>query len=198
VDGHNVKELVAALQELHPQKPLAIIAHTWKGHESLIEDLLGYHGKSMSLDEAEKSIQRIKALHPELAEFRPLFDMKENPYRPPAPNQLPLEFSSSQKVKVWLDLKTDPKKDDFVVGKKMATRTAYGAGLLALMKQDSNVFCLDGDVCNSTGTEPIFKALPAQSLQCFIAEQTMMSAAAGIARRGAVPFASTFAAFFSR
>jgi transketolase len=60
------------------------------------------------------------------------------------------------------------------------------------------VVALDADVKNSTFSERFEAAHPERFFQCFIAEQVMVGAAMGLAARGAVPFPSTFAAFFSR
>src|SRR5207247_72571 len=56
----------------------------------------------------------------------------------------------------------------------------------------------DGEVSNSTFAEEFAKAVPERYFEMFIAEQQLVAAAVGIQVRGWVPFASTFAAFFSR
>jgi transketolase len=60
------------------------------------------------------------------------------------------------------------------------------------------VVALDADVKNSTFSEKFEAAHPERFYQCFIAEQAMVGAAMGLAARGAVPFPSTFSAFFTR
>jgi transketolase len=60
------------------------------------------------------------------------------------------------------------------------------------------VVALDADVKNSTFSERFEKAFPQRFFQCFIAEQAMLGVAMGLASRGAIPFPSTFAAFFTR
>jgi transketolase len=57
---------------------------------------------------------------------------------------------------------------------------------------------LDGDVSNSTYAELFAAGLPERYFEMYIAEQQMASAAVGMQVRGWVPFASTFAAFWSR
>jgi transketolase len=57
---------------------------------------------------------------------------------------------------------------------------------------------LDGEVSNSTLSETFREAHPDRYLEMFIAEQQMVAAAVGVQVRGWVPFASTFAAFFTR
>ncbi|HVJ94529.1 MAG TPA: transketolase C-terminal domain-containing protein, partial [Labilithrix sp.] len=57
---------------------------------------------------------------------------------------------------------------------------------------------LDGEVSNSTFAEEFGEAHPDRFFEMFIAEQQMVAGAVGLASRGFVPFASTFAAFFTR
>ncbi len=57
---------------------------------------------------------------------------------------------------------------------------------------------LDGEVGNSTHADEFEQAFPERFFETFIAEQQMVAAAVGLQVRGYVPFASTFAAFFSR
>ena len=80
----------------------------------------------------------------------------------------------------------------------MATRKAYGDALLALGKGRGDVVALDGEVSNSTYAEIFREAHPDRYFEMYIAEQQMVAAAVGIQVRGWRPFASTFAAFFTR
>jgi transketolase len=57
---------------------------------------------------------------------------------------------------------------------------------------------LDGEVSNSTFAEIFAKAHPERYFEMYIAEQQMAAAAVGIQVRGWKPFASTFAAFWTR
>jgi transketolase len=80
----------------------------------------------------------------------------------------------------------------------IATREAYGAAIAKLGTVDPRVVALDADVKNSTFSEKFEAAHPDRFYQCFIAEQLLVGAAMGLAARGAIPFPSTFAAFFTR
>ena len=79
----------------------------------------------------------------------------------------------------------------------MATRKAYGDALAALGVRP-DVVAMDGEVSNSTFADEFAKAYPERYFEMFIAEQQLVAAAVGIAVRGYRPFASTFAAFFTR
>jgi transketolase len=81
---------------------------------------------------------------------------------------------------------------------QIATRKAFGTALLEIAKSNPNIVVLDAEVGNSTFTEEFQKAYPQRFIECFIAEQNMVSTALGLGIRGKVPFASTFAAFLTR
>jgi transketolase len=57
---------------------------------------------------------------------------------------------------------------------------------------------LDGEVSNSTMAVTFKEAYPDRFFEMYIAEQNMAGAALGFARRGRIPFVSTFSAFMSR
>src|SRR5262249_39454483 len=82
-------------------------------------------------------------------------------------------------------------------GQKVATRKAYGEALAALGARPE-VVAMDGEVSNSTYANLFAQAHPGRFFEMYIAEQQMVAAAAGVGVRGYRPFASTFAAFFSR
>ena len=82
-------------------------------------------------------------------------------------------------------------------GQKVATRKAYGDALTALGARP-DVVAMDGEVSNSTHADEFAKAYPERYFEMFIAEQQLVAAAVGVGVRGYRPFASTFAAFFTR
>ena len=81
------------------------------------------------------------------------------------------------------------------VRKPKATRSAYGEALLELGKNNPNVVALDADLSGSTKTSSFAKAFPDRFVNVGIAEADMIGTAAGFAKAGKVPFASTFAVF---
>lgn len=80
----------------------------------------------------------------------------------------------------------------------VATRRAYGDAIAALAQANKNVVVLDAETSNSTYAETVKEKTPRQFFEMFIAEQNMAGAAVGFARRGKIPFVSTFAAFLTR
>ena len=79
--------------------------------------------------------------------------------------------------------------------KKMATRDGYGQGLIELGKTRDDIIVMDADLAAATKTGAFKKEFPENFYNCGIAEQNMMSIAAGIAATGKVVFASSFAMF---
>ena len=70
--------------------------------------------------------------------------------------------------------------------------------LARIYPQFPEIVSLDAEVSNSTGSEVFKNAHPDRFFEMYIAEQNMVGTAVGLARRGKVPFVSTFAAFLSR
>ncbi|MBQ2676636.1 MAG: transketolase family protein [Clostridia bacterium] len=79
--------------------------------------------------------------------------------------------------------------------KKLATREGYGAGLIELGKKRNDLVVLDADLAAATKTGAFKKEFPENFVDCGIAEQNMMSIAAGLASTGKLVFASSFAMF---
>ncbi len=74
-------------------------------------------------------------------------------------------------------------------------REAYGQTLLELGKENPDIVVLDADLSRSTMTHIFAAEFPDRFFDCGIAEQNMVSIAAGLAASGKIPFASTFAVF---
>ena len=78
---------------------------------------------------------------------------------------------------------------------KIATREAYGQALAEIGEEIKNIVVLDADLSGSTKTAVFAKKYPERFFNMGIAEQNLMSTAAGFATCGKIPFASTFAIF---
>ena len=76
-------------------------------------------------------------------------------------------------------------------------RSAYGASLVRLGKQDSRVVALEADLGKSTMSAMFGAEFPERYFQMGIAEQNMASTAAGFALTGMIPFIHSFAVFAS-
>ena len=75
------------------------------------------------------------------------------------------------------------------------TRSGFGAGLLEIGKQNSQVVALCADLTGSLKMDAFKKEFPERFFQIGIAEANMMGVAAGLATAGKIPFTGTFANF---
>lgn len=79
------------------------------------------------------------------------------------------------------------------------TRPApFGHALTALARERQDLVGLTADLSKYTDLHLFAKEFPERFFQMGMAEQLLMSAAAGMAREGFVPFATTYAVFASR
>ncbi len=83
------------------------------------------------------------------------------------------------------------------VNKKIATRQSYGEKLAELGEKNKNIIVFDSDLSEATKTSIFAKKFPKRFFDMGIAEQDMISTAAGVATFGKTAFASTFAMFRS-
>ena len=79
--------------------------------------------------------------------------------------------------------------------KPRALRVVYGETLARLGSQIPEIVVLDADLSKSTKTAIFAKKFPERFIEMGIAEQDMLSTAAGLAAGGLTPFASSFAIF---
>ncbi len=77
------------------------------------------------------------------------------------------------------------------------TRDAYGDEILALGRENPNIYVVDCDIGKSCKTIPFSLQLPGQHVNVGIAEQNACGVAAGLAACGKIPFVTTYAVFGS-
>ncbi|WP_439946845.1 transketolase [Streptomyces sp. BBFR109] len=177
IEGHDVDAIDRAYGEAISTtgQPVAIIARTLKGKGVRdTEDREGLHGKP--LKDADEAIEELGGVR----------DLRVHVHEPP---DTPAARTAGRN---GLEL---PRWDK---GDQVATRDAYGKALAALGAARGDVVALDGEVGDSTRSEFFAKEHPERYFECYIAEQQMVATAVGMARRGWVPYASTFAAFLTR
>jgi len=81
---------------------------------------------------------------------------------------------------------------------KKSTRQGYGQALLELGAENKKVVALSADLTESTCAHLFAEKYPERFFQSGVAEQNMITMAAGLALEGFVPFASTFGVFLLR
>ncbi|MFJ3304000.1 transketolase [Streptomyces sp. NPDC086549] len=180
VDGHDVDAVDRAYGEAESTngQPTVILARTLKGKGvASVQDREGLHGKP--LPDPEEAI----------AELGGPRDLHVRVQEPAGARMLHSVGTSALEL---------PRYDRGHPPKGVATRDAFGRALAALGDARGDVVVLDGEVGDSTRTELFAKEHPDRFFECYIAEQQLVAAAVGIATRGWVPYASTFAAFFTR
>jgi len=180
IDGHDIEEILEVLSGVGlNDQPLCLIAKTYKGAGvSFLQDKEGWHGRPLNQEEAAKAV----------AELQPSAKSGIG-VAIAAPTQLPPPNNAAPAAYPPISYKP---------GDQVATREAYGNALARIGDADPRIVAVDGDTKNSTFAEKFFKKFPDRSTECFIAEQNMVGVATGFGARGKVPFASTFATFFTR
>lgn len=84
---------------------------------------------------------------------------------------------------------------DYTVQNEVDTRSGFGAGILALGRENPNVVALCADLIGSLKLDDFIKEFPDRFVQCGIAEANMIGIAAGMTIGGKIPFATSFANF---
>jgi transketolase len=184
IDGHDMQAILDALDQARRTsgQPTVILARTNKGQGvAAIAGKDGWHGKALKKgDEADHAIAELSnqlvpgTKTPEIR--RPAAKSR----RPAAPDYASLAAPAHKP------------------GESVATREAWGAALAAVGAVDERIVALDADVGNSTYSDRFEHRFASRFYENFIAEQVMVGAAMGLAARGAIPFASTFACFLTR
>ncbi|MEU1053897.1 transketolase [Streptomyces sp. NPDC005876] len=177
IDGHDVDAIDRAYGEALSTRgqPTAIIARTLKGKGVAdIEDHEGLHGKPLkNADDA-------------IAELGGPRGITLHVHEPPSARSLHSVSSGRIELPRWEK------------GEEAATRDAFGQALTALGTARGDVVVLDGEVGDSTRAEYFAEEHPDRYFECYIAEQQLVATAVGMAARGRLPYASTFAAFLTR
>ncbi|MYG00649.1 transketolase [Candidatus Poribacteria bacterium] len=180
IDGHDFNEILPALEKAKAStdKPTMIVAKTYKGKGvSFLENEDNWHGKAV-----EKGEQLDKALE----ELGPLH------------TDIPVQIQTPSPIDIKTSTPTACEPPKYAPDEEVATRGGYGIGLAKLGKANPNVVALDGDTKNSTYSEQFMESYPDRFFEMFIAEQNLVGAGIGLAKRGKIPYVSTFAAFLSR
>ncbi len=179
IDGHDPVAIDQALTQarLGGDQPTVLLAHTIKAKGvPELEDKNGWHGKALPPAMAERAIAALGGPSDLLIETQH-----------PAPGTAAITADPSAPVSL----------PSYQPGEKVATRVAFGAAIAALAARPE-VVVVDGEVGNSTHADEFQKVCPERYFEMFIAEQQLVATAVGLAVRGYLPFAVTFAVFFSR
>jgi len=182
IDGHSFAEIAHAYStaEASKDRPVMIIAKTLKGKGiKALEDKEDFHGKALPYEKMGEALEDLGEVNKNIR------GKIKDPEDIILPKKAILSLPASRVAQY--------KKGDLI-----ATRKVYGESLVSLFHDDSPLVVLDGEVSNSTYSEIFKKKYPERFFEMYIAEQNMTGVALGLSKRGKIPFASTFAAFWSR
>ena len=180
VDGHDVAALKRTFRTLDAvtDRPKVVIADTIKGKGvSFMEGpamkagaLYDYHSGAPNEDEYARGSKELLARGGQL--FRDL-------------GLGPLQTATGQRP---------PRKQPAKVERLVP---AYTEALLDEARRNPAIIVLDADLVKDCGLVPFAQEFPDRFVECGIAEQDMVSMACGMARRGALPVAHSFACFLA-
>ncbi len=195
IDGHDPEAIERVLRIEEDGRPLAVIARTVKGWGVPSLGGPGHHGTPVKaeamagvLAELEETARHLGVTDIGAQDFAAL--KITPPAAAPAAraaSRTPMSFGAAL-----------AKHPALASAKKVSPRRAYGMALAALGDANEAVVALDADVKNSTYAETFAKAHPDRYFEARIAEQNMVSAAAGLAAAGKIAFVSTFGRFLER
>lgn len=190
IDGHNMQQVVEALEAAKPGngKPIVLLADTVKGKGiSFMENIAGWHGKSPSREELIKGLNELGVT-----------------------NRIPVTqlLETAQNYQDAIDRKLQSKMPEFnhdywwnralnMKVKMEPTRKGFGQAL-AECGADERVVCLGLDISGSITISDFYASKPERKkrwLSMGIAEQSATSVAAGLAKEGKLPVFGTYATF---
>ncbi|MHC4219736.1 MAG: transketolase [Planctomycetota bacterium] len=199
IDGHQPDAISGAfdrfIEASGGDQPVAVVATTVKGWGTPVAQGAGWHGKPLTGDKLEQAHNELNATGVGLTSALAGDELRIYPpleHAPAEPVHLPPGgFSEAMKR---YDM------EGVLRSGRFATRKAYGLALRVLGLANRDVFALDGDVRNSTYAEWFADdpELSDRFLECKIAEQNMISVAAGLSAAGKIPFCSSFCKFVTR
>jgi len=195
-DGHDHQALAAAFASFRaapPDVPKALVAHTIKGrgvsfmeHPQALRDGNGLYRWHAGAPDDEtfarahaELVDRIRAELPDLV----------------------LEPVAVARVEGSLE--GEPESGSGTPSRRRAAVTdeyvaaAYGEELLALVEARADVVVVDADLSSDCRVRAVEVEQPQRFVEVGIAEQDMVSMAAGLARQGLVPVVNSFASFLA-
>jgi transketolase len=192
IDGHNMKQIVASLEQAKTRpatgKPLLVIAATTKGKGvSFMENVAGWHGKSPSKEEMIKGLQELGLV--EKIPYEHLLASARH-YQSEVDEKLAAKQPKFRRDYWW-------NADRNMQAKMEPTRKGFGQSL-AQNGDDPRVVCLGLDISGSITISEFYAGHPERKprwLSMGIAEQSATAAAAGLAKEGKLPVLGTYATF---
>ena len=201
IDGHDPAAVQDALMQHQGHaddpnaKPFAIVAETVKGWGFVKAAGEGLHGKPLTGDDKLAALQELDETAATLGVLGTNGGLSVGTAPEPAPPSAGCESPPG-----FAEAMNTYGQSGALADGKFAPRKGYGIALRALGHTNPDVVALDGDVKNSTFAEYFSQDpdLAHRFFECRIAEQHLISCAAGLASGGKIPFASSFGKFVAR
>jgi transketolase len=178
-DGHDHDALARAFADMRaagPDTPKALVANTVKG-------------RGVSFMAPTGEVYRWHAGAPDDEHFERAYDELFTRIRERLPDV------RVESVDSLLEDVGEPVSGARVTGEYVAD--AYGDELLQLVAQRADVVVLDADLASDCRVRAVELEQPQRFVEVGIAEQDMVSMAAGLARQGLLPVVNSFAAFLA-
>lgn len=191
IDGHDIGRIISAFEEAEAVKgkPTVIIGDTIKGKGvSFMEDQVGWHGLAPKKEQFEQAINEMLPKDSD-CDFECLLGHVAS-HVSEATRKVKAKTPSFSRDFWW-------NAEDKMKVEMDPTRMGFGRGL-AKCGEDERVVTLHADISNSICITDFEKADPSRSNRVFsvgIAEQNMMSVAAGFAKEGKIPITGTYGVF---
>ncbi len=194
IDGHNYDDIFEAL-ELAKKKngyPTFICAETIMGKGVDFMEAEGrqykatWHGKAPTHEQVSGALEQLRLSADDekiLKDFRKKVNIIPPVFKP-------AHVGSKTAIRAG-------KPRVYSGGILTDCRSAYGTALVDLATLNKQVIALTADLAGSVKTDGIQKKFPSRHIECGVAEQCMVSVAAGLEIAGFLPFCSTFGAFMT-
>ncbi len=187
-DGHNIPALIGAYDEAEriKGKPVVIIADTIKGNSvSFMENQAGWHGKAPDKEELDTALSELG-----LTEF-PSDEMisTAEDYQREKDEEIRKNLPSFSRDYWW-------NSGESMKVEMKPTRKGFGEALRDTDNED--VCALGSDISSSICIDEFYKSDPERRPRWFsmgIAEQSVTTVAAGMAKNGLIPFIGTYGVF---
>ncbi len=195
VDGHNMSEIVAALDNACTTsgKPTVILAQTIKGKGvSFMENVVGWHGKTPNRAELDAALAELG-----LTNHIPVEKLlaKARDFQVEATQKLEAKLPHFSR-NYWWNAREAAEPEAMRVAME-PTRKGFGQAF-ADCGGDERVVCIGLDISGSITISDFYAGHPERGqrwISMGIAEQSATAAAAGLAREGKLPVLGSYATF---
>ena len=201
IDGHDpdaIEDTLRRRKELGAGKPLCVCARTVKGWGVPSLGGMGHHGTPVPKSELDAVLAQLDQRAQELGVAHLDPAVMKDAFRIAPPLPAPKPRRAREPIGFAEAVRNEPKVAEAVAKKVLSPRRAYGLALKALGAANPAVVALDADVKNSTYALDFALAFPDRYFEARIAEQNMVSVAAGLWSGRKLPFVSTFGRFLER